>query len=295
VNRRRFLVKTSVWIGAVACVGVWGMAPGSAQEKSLYERLGGAYAIATVVDDFVDRLLKNQVILSNPKTVEAAKSGRFTVPGLKYLLAEQICAATGGPQQYTGREMKESHAHLNISEKEWETAAADLKATLDKFKVPEKEQQELFKIVTSTKKDIVGGKAEKAPDPKPSEKKTLYERLGGVHVIAAIVDDVFQQTAMDEVLGANPKIVAATQRVPEAGAKFQVTALVCQSTGGPQKYVGRSLKEAHHDLNISEREWQAFLGDLKKSLDKFKVPEKEQKEMLANVESKKKDIVTAGK
>lgn len=292
MNRRHFLVKTSVWIGAVACVGICGVMPVIAQEKSLYERLGGASAIATVVDDFVDRLLKNQVILSNPKTVEAAKSGRFTVPGLKYLLAEQICAATGDPQKYTGREMKESHQHLNISEKEWEAMAADLKATLDKFKVPEKEQQELFAILGKTKKDVVGGKAEKAPELKQGEKKTLYERLGGVHAIAAVSDELIERVSVNDALNANPRIKEARDRVPKAALKFQVTALVCQVTGGPQKYFGRSMKESHAHLNITEKEWQAIGADFKAVLDKFKVPEQEQKELFAIVESTKKDIVT---
>ncbi len=65
--------------------------------------------------------------------------------------------ATGGPQAYTGRSMRESHDHLRITEKEWESFAGDFKATLDKFKVPEKEQGELFAIVGSLKSDIVTG------------------------------------------------------------------------------------------------------------------------------------------
>lgn len=121
--------------------------------KSLYERLGGVYPIATVVDDFLERLLVNDTLNANP----AIKEARDSVPkaGLKYRVTELVCQVTGGPCKYTGRTMKESHKHLNITEKEWETMVADFRKSLDKFKVPAAEQEELIKIVGSTKPDIV--------------------------------------------------------------------------------------------------------------------------------------------
>lgn len=122
-------------------------------EKPLYDRLGGVYAIASVVDDFIDRVLINDILNANP----AIKEARDRVPkaGLKYRVTEMVCMATGGPCKYTGRSMKESHAHLNITEKEWDALVVDFKASLAKYKVPEKEQQELLTIVGSTKSDIV--------------------------------------------------------------------------------------------------------------------------------------------
>jgi hemoglobin len=122
-------------------------------QKSLYDRLGGVYAIATVVDDFIERLLVNDILNANP----AIKEARDRVPkaGLKYRVTELVCQVTGGPQKYSGRSMKDAHKHLNITEKEWDAMAADFKKTLDKFKVPEKEQKELFDIVGTTKADIV--------------------------------------------------------------------------------------------------------------------------------------------
>lgn len=122
-------------------------------EKSLYDRLGGAYAIATVVDDFIERLLVNDILNANP----AIKEARDRVPkaGLKYRVTELVCQVTGGPCQYTGRSMKDAHAHLNITEKEWNAMVADFKVTLNKFKVPKSEQDELIAIVATTKADIV--------------------------------------------------------------------------------------------------------------------------------------------
>ncbi len=122
-------------------------------EPSLYDRLGGVYNIATVVDDFIERLFVNETLNANP----AIKEARDRVPkgGLKFRVTALVCQATGGPENYTGRSMKESHVHLNITEEEWAVMRADFKETLDKFQVPEKEQTELFAIVESTKGDIV--------------------------------------------------------------------------------------------------------------------------------------------
>jgi hemoglobin len=126
-----------------------------AAKPSLYERLGGVYSIAVVVDDFVDRVMADPRLNANPKVEEA----HHKVPpaGFKYLVTEQVCWATGGPQTYTGRSMRDSHAHLDITPREWEAFLDDFRQTLDKFAVPEAERKELFAIVESTRGDIVVG------------------------------------------------------------------------------------------------------------------------------------------
>ena len=124
-----------------------------AQEKSLYERLGGVKPISLVVDDFIDRLVANEVLNANPMI----KAGRQHSPDayLKFQVTNLVCQVTGGPCVYTGLGMNESHAHMNITESEWQVMQDEFKKTLDKFQVPEKEQKELFDIIESTKKDIV--------------------------------------------------------------------------------------------------------------------------------------------
>ncbi len=121
--------------------------------------------------------------------------------------------------------------------------------------------------------------------------KSLYERLGGVYSIATVVDDFIERLLVNETLNANPAISEARARVPKAGLKFHVTALVCEVTGGPCKYSGRSMKDAHAHLNINEVQWQAMVADFRKTLDQFKVPAKEQEELIAIVAGTKKDIV----
>lgn len=130
-------------------------APPAAQATppSLYERLGGVYAIATVVDDFIERLLVNDTLNANP-AIDAARK-RVPKAGLKFHVTTLVCQVTGGPCKYTGRDMKTSHAHLNITQKEWDAMVADFRKTLDAFKVPAAEQNELVTIVGSTKAEIV--------------------------------------------------------------------------------------------------------------------------------------------
>src|SRR6266852_5132799 len=122
-------------------------------KPSLYERLGGVYAIAAVVDDFIDRIMDNPRLNANPKADEAHH--RVSRAGFKYLVTEMVCWATGGPQQYTGRSMRDSHVHLDITEDEWQVFLADLQAWLEHFAVPRAEQSEIFALVDSTKSDIV--------------------------------------------------------------------------------------------------------------------------------------------
>jgi hemoglobin len=123
------------------------------------------------------------------------------------------------------------------------------------------------------------------------QKKSLYERLGGAYAIATVVDTFIEKLLVDDTLNANPAIREARARVPKAGLKFHVTALVCQVTGGPQTYSGRTMKEAHRTLHITEREWDAMVQDFVAVLDQYKVPKAEQSELLAIVGTTKGDIV----
>ena len=124
-----------------------------AEKPSLYERLGGVYSIATVVDDFIDRIMVDPRLNANPLVNEAHH--RVPPAGFKYLVTEMVCLATGGPQKYTGKSMAESHANLRITPNEWEAFLDDFQQTLNKFAVPAAEQAELKAIVDSTRADIV--------------------------------------------------------------------------------------------------------------------------------------------
>ena len=144
------LISSVLLLGAFASSA---QAQQPSAQKVLFERLGGLKGITVVVDDFIDRLVANEILNKNPAIDAGRKSS--PAPYLKFHVSMLVCEVTGGPCKYTGRSMKESHAHLNITENEWSVMAADFKKSLDKFKVPAPEQAELFAIVGTTKGDIV--------------------------------------------------------------------------------------------------------------------------------------------
>ena len=124
-----------------------------------------------------------------------------------------------------------------------------------------------------------------------TQEPSLYERLGGVFAIATVVDDFIDRVMNDVRLNANPAVNEAHHRVPPAGFKYLVTELVCMATGGPQKYTGRSMPDSHRHLNITPKEWEAFMDDFQQTLDKFRVPAAEQAELKTIVNSTYGDVV----
>ena len=112
-----------------------------------------------------------------------------------------------------------------------------------------------------------------------ADKTTLYERLGDVYSMAAVVDDFIDRLMHNPVLNANAAVDEAHHRVSAAGFKYYVTEMVCWATGGPQDYTGRSMSEAHKHLKITEGKWAAFCKDFDDTMAKLNVPEAEHKEI----------------
>jgi len=120
----------------------------AAAQKSLYERLGGQPAIVAVVDGFVAN------VAADPKI-----NGRFAhtdIAKLKRNLVDQLCAATGGPCTYKGKDMVSAHAGMNISKDEFNAMGADMVKSLDQHQVPDKEKHEVLALLGSMQGDIVG-------------------------------------------------------------------------------------------------------------------------------------------
>ena len=121
-------------------------------------------------------------------------------------------------------------------------------------------------------------------------KKTLYERLGGYDAICAVANDLLPR------LQADSRLARFWQHRGEDGIKREKQLLIdflCSSAGGPVYYTGRDMKTSHKGMKISEADWSAFLGHLNATLDSFKVPKAERDEVVAFVQSTKRDIVEA--
>ena len=121
-------------------------------------------------------------------------------------------------------------------------------------------------------------------------KKTLYERLGGYDAICAVANDLLPR------LQADSRLARFWQHRGEDGIRREKQLLIdflCSSAGGPVYYTGRDMKTSHKGMKISESDWSAFLGHVNATLDAFKVPQAERQEVVAFVQSTKRDIVEA--
>ena len=139
----------------------------TAPEKSLYERLGGVFAIAAVVDHFSDAVVKNPIVgqkSKNPQLREWHTKNLGRLPGLKFMRTLWVCSVSGGPFQYTatraGKTMlglEEAHRDLRISPREFDEVAAELGRTLDFFKVPQREKGEVLSAFAAHKDEVTAG------------------------------------------------------------------------------------------------------------------------------------------
>jgi hemoglobin len=150
------VLTLSAFAGTLVFVAGCGSNP-PPSDKSLYDRLGGDPAIVAVVDDFVGRAAADPAVnftrKGHPNSWDATPDN---VAKLKKHLVQFIEQNTGGPQKYEGRDMLAVHTGMGITEAEWGAFVGDLKATLAKFNVPDKEQGELINIVATTHDAIVG-------------------------------------------------------------------------------------------------------------------------------------------
>ena len=124
---------------------------GAADQSSLYKRLGGYDALAAVTDDFIGRLATDPQL----KRFFVGHS-TDSVHRIRQSVLDQLCAATGGPCYYTGRDMKTAHTGLHITEADWNAAMADLTATLTRFSVPVHEQKEVMAAIGAFRPQTVG-------------------------------------------------------------------------------------------------------------------------------------------
>jgi hemoglobin len=140
----------------VADAGVEDADAGPPAPKSLFERLGGRDAIAKFVDDFTKNLMANDVTKKR-----FAKLPKDRLEKFKANMVDQICEAAGGDCTYGGKDMKEAHKGMKITNAEWDATVSALKAALDENEVGENEQSDLIALLAPMKDDIVDPKAKK--------------------------------------------------------------------------------------------------------------------------------------
>ena len=130
--------------------------PEGAPERSLYDRVGGVFAIAAVVDRFSDAIIANPKLNENPalkawnETEAAAR-----LPGLKVMRTVWIAALTGGPFEYTGLPLRDAHTRFRLTSEEFDEVGAEIVRALDYFQVPEREKMQLVDAYMLSKPDVV--------------------------------------------------------------------------------------------------------------------------------------------
>ena len=139
-------------------------------ESTLYDRLGGAFAIAAVVDHFSEAIVKNPIVgqtSENPALREWHTKNLDRLPGLKFMRTLWVCSVAGGPQQYAATKpgstqlgLEEAHRQLKISPAEFDEVAGELGRTLDFVKVPEQEKQEVLAAFAAHKGEVTEGYTE---------------------------------------------------------------------------------------------------------------------------------------
>jgi hemoglobin len=165
ITRRDVVAGLAVIAASTTAMG--GSDSAYAQEKTLYERLGGVFAIAAVVDHFSDDIVKNPIVgqeSKNPQLRDWHTKNLGRLPGLKFMRTLWVCEVSGGPFKFSATKpgatplgLEEAHRDLKISPAEFDEVAAELGRTLDTFKVPKKEKDEVLGAFAAHKDEVTAG------------------------------------------------------------------------------------------------------------------------------------------
>ena len=263
--------EKSELLGALATMKADIVEPGA----SLYAQLGGNAAISAVIDQFITNVAGDTRI--NAFFADAAGDPARLMK-LRNNLINQVGAATGGTEKYTGLDMKAAHKGMGVGEADFNALVDDLNKSLLKFNVFPKPRNQLLGALAAMKGDIVEGNT------------PLYARLGMNAGITAVIDDFIGKVAADKRINSF-FAAAAADPVRLNKLKMNLVNQVGAASGGAEKYTGLSMKVAHKGMNIKDAEFNALVEDLNASLVKFNVQSKAKIELLGALGGMRADIV----
>jgi hemoglobin len=165
--QRSFVASRAIAMTLAAMLIATSVRAAPETEKSLYERLGGVFAIAAVVDHFSDAVVENPIVGKNSKNPALRKwhtENLDRLPGLKFMRTLWVCQVTGGPFKFSPTKagatelgLEEAHRQLKISPEEFDEVASELGRSLDHFKVPAREKGEVLKAFAAHKDEVTAG------------------------------------------------------------------------------------------------------------------------------------------
>jgi hemoglobin len=257
--------------------------------KTAWDRFGGEAGVRKAVIDFIAAAGNDASITYFKRPENKERYAQEKYAPLVNGLVDLISQVTGGPKKYAGPDLAAAYLKdTGVTEAELDALQAHFAAALKKTGAPKADVDELLAAVD---------KARKGLDLKPSvePKTTLYERLGKEAGIAKVVEDFYSTAVADKKVnfwrteGYVPKPVEVTK------VKEGLITWFADKAGGPKKYAGKSMKDAHKDMKITEDEFAAALGHLEAALKKNMVKDADAKAVLAVAEATRLDIVTATK
>lgn len=258
-------------------------------KMSLYERIG-IHKIAAAASNCIDMEFSDPVLLMNKNVKMATDS--TPKPLMRFGLAAYLAHVAGGPQM-PSTDIPALEKALMLTKKERDHAwnirwMASEKAGISKA--------DFMELKMAYEKMYMKAKPMMPDMEKFKDSTSLYARLGGIAPISMVVDDFVNMLATDKTQLENPNVVKSltSGKITGVGLKYLVTEQLAMAAGGPFKYTGKSMKESHKDLMITEKQWESAAGILKQVLDKYSVPAKEQGEIFNVISSTHKDIVKGG-
>ena len=236
---------------------------------TLYARCGGVFGVASFVDRCMDKWMACPVLNANERvTTWHAKAQR---PGFKFLVVQIVCSLTGGPQQYTGRDMAHAHKHLNISLQEWEKFMELFNEVCTEFALPAGDTDDLNALMISMMDECVVFPGESAPrDPGPLRPggHSVYAQLGGVYPIALFADRLVDALLLDPREEVMLGSVDGAKR-NEASLKYLFTELICNMSGGPEVMTATSETFEETKLLLPPAGWDIFKATAEAAADHF--------------------------
>jgi hemoglobin len=254
---------------------------GPRRAQALWIRLGGEANVRKIVDDFVALAAKDAKVNFFRGT---ALKDKVDVPVLKRRLVELISVVTGGPYVYSGRSMKEVHKGMHITGPEFDALVSDLAEALAKNGAKPADIDAVVTAVNATRKEIVEAK-------EAAKVATLWEQLGGERNVKQVVADWVALAGPDPKVNFDRGGKVKLSNAQVAQLTDGLVAYLSKLTGGPLKYQGKSMKEVHRGMGITNAEFDAALADLRKALQGRGVDALVIQDVLKLVEGTRGDIV----
>ncbi|MDX8379332.1 MAG: group 1 truncated hemoglobin [Gallionella sp.] len=263
------------FIGLGLMILLSGKAPAAPVPKSIFEKLGGEAAVNAAVDIFYRKVLKddriNKFFANTDMTQQAAKQKAF------------LTMAFGGPNSYSGEDMRKGHAHLvaqGLNDAHFDAVMEHLGATLKELNVPADLIGECAAIAEGTRKDVLY--------KDPNAPKSVFEKLGGEAAVDAAVDIFYRKVLQDDRIN---KFFANTDMTQQAAKQ---KAFLTMAFGGPNNYSGEDMRKGHAHLvaqGLNDAHFDAVMEHLGATLKELNVPADLIGECAAVAESTRKDVL----